>query len=177
MEIYRGDVPASARVTMNTTTQPVTLGTPDKQPWVPTLLLMEHRDEVFARLATDLSETGLAVIRTCGAAATKRVRSRRRLGFIVINADLPNLDVWQFAREIQCDIAENCFWVYKSRCTAADVSRARASLVDELIAYGGDVLYLADCLIDCLAGTSPRRSLPSGPPNGNGFFQFFRGVA
>ena len=122
----------------------------------PAVLLLEHRDEVFARLATDLAEAGVTVIRVATARAALRACSRRGFDLVIANADPPVYGGWQLAEGLPKCRPTACLWLYECHKTAIDVSRANAYGVAELIAYSGDLLSLSELLLDCLAGKPPR---------------------
>ncbi len=121
----------------------------------PAVLLLEHRDEVFARLATDLAEAGVTVVRAATAWSALRACSRRRFDLVIANADPPVYGGWQLAEDLPKRRPTACLWLYECHKTAIDVSRAKACGVAELIAYSGDLLSLSELLLDCLAGKPP----------------------
>ena len=51
-----------------------------------TILLAEHRDEVFARLASDLAATGLLVHRVCRGMEASRIYAQRAVDLVLISA-------------------------------------------------------------------------------------------
>jgi DNA-binding NarL/FixJ family response regulator len=126
----------------------------------PKVLLAEHRDEVFARLAADLAQAGLRVIRaTTAQEAVERHRSHRPI-LAIVNRDLPHESGWLLVAKLHLAASAVRVWVYQPTRSPADVAMARFFGVDALVDYGGRLFCLSDAILDCLAGrsTSPSRS-------------------
>ena len=124
----------------------------------PTVLLLEHRDEIVARLATDLAEAGLTIIRPLSVSSALRACSRRWFDMVITTVDPPHDDGWRFAQRLRIRQPTMCLWLYQSHKTATDVSRANTLGAAELIEYRGDLLDLSEMVLDCLVGRLPRRT-------------------
>jgi ActR/RegA family two-component response regulator len=122
------------------------------------VLLVEHRDEVFARLAADLSESGFAVVRATTASEALRLYARAKHMLVVANLSLPDQSGWLLAGKLHFISGDVRIWLYESEKTATDVAMAKFLRVDELLEYGGDLLGLSDAILDLLAGRQTAKS-------------------
>ena len=131
---------------------------PGPQP--PTVLLVEHRDEVFARIATDLAACGTRVIRAASAADALKLCGRYEPTWVIANVDLPDQSGWLLAGKLRFVDRRLRIWLYQPRSTSYDQGVAHYLRVDELLDYGGDLLGLSDTLIECMAQCqAPGRSV------------------
>jgi hypothetical protein len=132
----------------------------------PAVLLVEHRDEVYARLAADFAETGLTVVRATTAFQAIGLFARHNYDLVVANLDLLDQSGWLLAGKLHFIQESVCIWLYKPQKTPTDVSMAKFLRVDELLEYGGDLLCLSDAILDCLAGkpVCQRRPLSGHKP-------------
>lgn len=125
-----------------------------------TVLVVEHRDEVFARIQADLAAWGIRVERATGAEEARRHYCRRPTGLILVHADLPDETGWLFACKLRLGRPAARIWVYTPRRTTKELVLAEFIGVEETIAYGGDLLRLAAEIVDRLVTSS----LPIPPP-------------
>jgi DNA-binding response OmpR family regulator len=120
-----------------------------------TILLVEHRDEVFARLAADLAGVGMRVDRAhSGLEAADRCR-RRRPDLLMVNAWLPDESGWLVTGKLRLADPELPIWIYTPRSSSDDVAMANFIEADELIDYEGDLWRLA-------ADVANRLGVPGG---------------
>lgn len=124
------------------------------------VLVIEHRDEVFARIQADLAAWGIRVERATSAEEARRHSYRRPTGLILVHADLPDETGWLFACKLRLGRPAARIWVYTPRRTAKELVLAEFIGVEETIAYGGDLLRLAAEILDRLVTSS----LPLPPP-------------
>ena len=124
----------------------------------PTVLLVEHRDEVFARVAADLGESGYTVVRATTASEALGLYARTKHTFVLANLSLPDQSGWLLAGKLHFISGDVRIWLYESEKTATDVAMAKFLRVDELLEYGGDLLGLSDAILDLLAGRQKARS-------------------
>jgi DNA-binding response OmpR family regulator len=118
----------------------------------PTVLFVEHRDEVFARLAADLADVGLGVRRAETAADASRLHARQPADVLMINARLPDESGWLLTRKLRMAEPELPIWIYTDHSTEADVAMANFVAADELIDYHGNVWRLTEEISHRLRG-------------------------
>lgn len=123
----------------------------------PAVVIVEQRDEVFARLGTDLAEIGLRVYRASTIVEAVRLGIRCAPRLVLVNLDLPNDQGWEQLNPLCLLSPTFRVWVYKARKSVSDCTMARAYRVDEVIHYRGDLLDLADAVMECLSGQPGRR--------------------
>ncbi len=145
--------------TMATSTRQTVVLQHDDSPRMPTLLLVEPRDEVYARLASDLTDAGFLVMRAVDEKHACRSYLHCQFELVIANADLSRQGGSMLARVLRTRGNGPSLWLYKTRKTAVDVSCAKSLRVDELIGYRGDLFALSDRIVDCLAGKSPKSSV------------------
>lgn len=114
------------------------------------ILVVEHRDEVFARLAADLGRTGLRVHRAETATRAAHHHARRPADLILLSAQMPDESAWLASQKLRMTDAEVPVWIYSAWATPTDVDMANFVHADELIDYGGDVWNLTDQVADRL---------------------------
>lgn len=111
------------------------------------VLLVEYRDEVFARLAADLTEVGLRVERAvCVASASKAcVRSPAEL--LVVNVVLPDGSGWLLTARLRLASATSRIWLYVPWPSPDAMAMAEYVGADGLIAYDGDLFRLSAAIV------------------------------
>lgn len=107
------------------------------------VLVVEHRDEVFARIEADLAAWGIRVQRAAGAEEARRLYYRRPMELVLIHTDLPDETGWLFACKLRLAWPAARIWAYTPRWTARESVLAEFIGVEEVIAYGGDLQRLA----------------------------------
>lgn len=117
----------------------------------PTALLAEHRDEVFARIATDMAEFGMRVIRANSAIEALKLFGTYQPTMVVANVDLPDQNGWTLAGKIRFIDSDVRIWVYQPQSEPEDEGMAKWLEIDELLDYGGDLLGLSEAIIDLMA--------------------------
>lgn len=126
----------------------------------PTAVLVEHRDEVFARIATDLAEAGLRVIRAKSAIGALRRCARCEPSFVLANIDLPDQSGWLLTAKMRLVDPDVPVWLYQPHSSPYHAGTAKYLDVDEVLDYGGDLLGLSDtirALLDGVVRDSPCR--------------------
>ena len=118
----------------------------------PTALLVEHRDEVFARIATDMAESGLCVVRAKSATEALKLCGVYEPALVVANIDLPEQSGWLLAGKLRFVDQRIRVWLYQSETTSYDEGMADYLRVDQLVEYGGDLLGLSETIIEQMAG-------------------------
>ncbi len=66
-----------------------------------TMLLVEYRDEVFARIAADLAAAGVVVQRADSGAEASRIFAQQGAGLLLVNADLPDGSGWLVSSKLR----------------------------------------------------------------------------
>jgi DNA-binding response OmpR family regulator len=113
-------------------------------------LLVEHRDEVFARLVANLASIQLRVARALSASAASRRFATCPSDLMIANVDLPDESGWLLACKTRLVYPTARIWLYTAHPTALDRARARYLGVARLIHYGGDLLRLGGKVLDRL---------------------------
>src|SRR3990167_767700 len=111
------------------------------------VLLVEHRDEVFARLAADLTDVGLRVKRATCAAEASRECARFSPGVLAANVDLPDGSGWLLTAKVRLMSATPPIWLYVPWPSPDDAAMAKFVGADDLIAYRGDLFRLSDEIV------------------------------
>jgi len=136
-----------------------------RTPSVRTILLVEHRDEVSARLATDLAAAGMQTVQAKTTTGGLRRYVREPTVLLVINADQPGESAWLLAAKLHLTHPAARIWVYMHRPSTFDVEAANSLTVDELIEYQGDLSRLSD---EILARFEPAARSSALPGQGAG---------
>jgi DNA-binding response OmpR family regulator len=119
-----------------------------------TVLVVEHRDEVFARIQADLAAWGTRVVRATGAEEARRLYCRRPTGLVLTHADLPDETGWLFACKLRLGRPAARIWVYTPRWTTKESVLAEFIGVEETIVYAGDLHRLSAEILDRLVTSS-----------------------
>ncbi len=114
------------------------------------VLLIEPRDEVFARVAGDLQSRGLRVFRAKSAAQASRRYARHPVDLLLVPPALPDESGWLFLSKLRLTAPGAKVWVYTAQASPAEVDLANFVRADELIEYGGDLWRLAQEVLDRL---------------------------
>ena len=122
----------------------------------PVSLLVEHRDEAFARLAYDLAEFGVPVLRAKTAFEAQKLCGRYRPMFVVSNTRLLDHSGWLLAAKLQLVDPEIRIWLYQPQISPYDQRMARFLAIDVLLPYGGDLLRLSDAVVRVLTAGPAR---------------------
>ena len=113
----------------------------------PIAVVAEPRDEVFARLAADLAESGMQVVRAQTASEALRHYARCEPALMVANVDLPDQSAWLLAGKLRFVDPNVRIWIYQSQSSPYERGMASFLKIDELLTYGGDLLGLAETLV------------------------------
>jgi len=117
---------------------------------VRTILLVEPRDEVFARLASDLAAAGIRAARATGATEAIRRYVHRPTDLLLVHADQPGESAWLLAAKLHLTHPRARIWVYASRMSSFAVAAANCLMVEELIEYRHDASRLVAEILDRL---------------------------
>jgi len=117
----------------------------------PTALLVDHRDEVFARIATDMAESGMRVVRAGSATEALKLCGRYEPTLVVANLDLPDQSGWLLAGKLRFVDRRIHVWLYQPQSSHYDHGIASCLNVDELLDYRGDLLGLSETIVELIA--------------------------
>ena len=114
------------------------------------ILLVEHRDEVFSRLATDLTAAGLQVSRAMYAADAMKELVHCAVDLLVANFDLPDSSGWLLTAKARLVSPTPRIWLYAPWPSPHEMAMAQFVGADGLIAYRGDICRLSAVIISRL---------------------------
>lgn len=107
-----------------------------KQPsQMPTVLVVEYRDEVYRRLEVDLGCAGFRVTRAYCASEGIVQYFMFRPDLVIANVDLPDQSGWLLTAKLCVTDPLPHVWLYKSEATRADAAKAGFLGAEELLAY------------------------------------------
>lgn len=115
------------------------------------IVLAEPRNEVFARLATDVTRTGVSVLQASSAEEALRYAARFAPPLVIANADLPDSSAWLLAAKLRLCVPSAPLWIYAVHPSDYYRRMARFLKVDTLISYRGDLWGLSAAILNCLA--------------------------
>jgi CheY-like chemotaxis protein len=116
-----------------------------------TVILVEHRDEVFARLAADIEQLGLVVVRAESPDEALRLVRRCDSALVVANRDLPGTNGWVLADKLNQVAPHIEVWLYMPQASMYAEILARFLKVSELLIQEGDLFSLSDAVTGRLA--------------------------
>lgn len=126
-----------------------------------TVILVEHRDEVFARLAADIEQFGNVVVRAESVAEALRLIGRRDLTLVIANRDLPEQSGWVLADKFSQIAPHIEAWLYMPQASMYAEILARFLKVTEMLIHEGNLFSLATSVTQRLADrrqlSSPRK--------------------
>ena len=117
----------------------------------PTALLVEYRDEVFARVAADMDEAGFRVVRATSATEALKLCGTCEPALVVANLVLPDQSGWLLAGKLRFIDGRIRVWLYQPQSSRCDEGMARYLQVDEVFDYGGDLLGLSETIVEIMA--------------------------
>ena len=116
-----------------------------------TILVVEYRDEVAARLVADLTATGIHVQRAVCAAEASRCCASFRADLLLVNVDLPDGSGWLLTAKLRLFAQTPHIWLYAASPSPNDMAFAEFVGADGLIDNGGDVWRLSAEVISRLS--------------------------
>lgn len=110
----------------------------------PIIAVVEHRDEVFARLWGDLRRAGCAIERfTTAGVALQRYR-RHRFALVLASERLPDQSGWLLAAKLTAFDRQCRIWVYESGSSQGAHSLGALVKAERVLYYAGNVWNLSD---------------------------------
>ena len=115
------------------------------------VLVVEHRDEFFGSLASDLKSEGFRVERAANAAeAAHRLRDTIP-DLILANCELPDESGWLMVSKWCLTRTPKRVWLYQAWPAAFDQDWVELTKVEQILYYGEAVRTLADQIREQLA--------------------------
>jgi DNA-binding response OmpR family regulator len=108
------------------------------------VLLIEHRDEVFARLESDLRLLGCQVFRASRPEDVLHIHINVTIDVTISNAALPNASVWLTAAKLRMFDRTARIWLYAVKRSIRDHNWAALSGIEKVIHYDGDLFKLSE---------------------------------
>ncbi len=116
-----------------------------------TVLLVEHRDEVFRRLAADIAAAGFLVVRAENSTDAIARYVRHPSDLLMVSGDRTSESAWLLIAKLHLTHSLARVWVYMRRLSTSDRTAANLLLVEELIEYGASMSRLSDEITGRLA--------------------------
>lgn len=117
-------------------------------------LVVEHRDEVFARIASDLSKMKARVARAVSATDAASMVASLSPDLVVANCELPDESGWLMVAKWQITRRPWRVWMYANYPNRYDAAWLGFSKVERIVYYRGDLWQLTE-----LIGTHLEESL------------------
>lgn len=127
-----------------------------KRASVENVLLVDYRDEVFARVAADLQTQGLRAARAATAADASEYYFRSAVDLVdlvVAHRELPDGSGWLMASKWRLARRPPRVWLYAPWPLPTDPPWSRLAQVERVVYYGGDLFRLASRLTALLTRT------------------------
>lgn len=121
------------------------------------VMVVDHRDEVFARLEADLRKLPLSVRWARGVEHASAARCTEAFDLILLNGELPEESGWLWSAKWRLSGSPLRTWLYTSRPVDFGDEAASLAGVEEVLYYAGDLLRLSEAIMDRLR-TSVGRS-------------------
>jgi len=116
-----------------------------------TVLLVEYRDEIFARLASDMAEFGMRVVRAKSATEALKLVETYKPVLLVANVDLPGQSGWLMTAKLRLFNPQIRVWLYRPQPSGYGREIAKILDIDTLLAYHGDLFGLSGTIVDRMA--------------------------
>lgn len=113
---------------------------------IPRVLIVEHRDEVFARLAWDLTEAGVGVYRATRASDLAWMPSNVSASIILCYIHLPDESGWLSITKLTLSNVGPRVWLYSPQRTVEDQAWQSLSDVEHVFYYNGDLFQLSEAI-------------------------------
>jgi DNA-binding response OmpR family regulator len=118
---------------------------------MPAVLVVEYRDTVYHRLASDLHHAGFRVTRAYCATEGIIQYFMLRPDLVIANVDLPDQSGWLLTAKLCVTEPQPHVWLYKSKATRADAAKAGFLGAEELLSYR-TIQELSNAVFASLAG-------------------------
>lgn len=125
-------------------------------PRAKSVLLVEHRDEIAARLIDDLQEAGLTVRRATSGAGVAECDRHRAPDLLLTSSLLPDESGWLVAAKFRLRFRDPEIWLYSPWRPPRTGAFAEFVGVDRSIYYGGDLWRLSEDVRGLLMNSPPR---------------------
>lgn len=123
---------------------------------LPLVIVVEARDQVFARLSSELIKIGKRVVRATSTdealqLLTTLLDTEQYEVLVLASTQLPDSSGWLLAGKIQLMTCETEVWLYQDEFTHYHDGLGTYLGVSELIEYGGQVSKLAGVVVELLS--------------------------
>lgn len=115
------------------------------------VLVVEHRDDFFGSLASDLKSEGFRVERAASAADTAHRLRDTIPDLILANCELPDESGWLMVSKWCLTKTPKRVWLYQAWPAAFDQDWVELTKVEQILYYGETVRTLADQIREQLA--------------------------
>jgi hypothetical protein len=112
----------------------------------PTILIAEHRDEVFARLAWDLAGMGATVFRAARARDIATMCNHTSADLALCFMHLPDESGWLASAKMRMGSNTLRIWLYSAWESQCDWEWAKSCDAERIIYYRGDLFVLSDAI-------------------------------
>lgn len=116
------------------------------------VLLIEHRDEVFARLQRDLYQLGIGTYRATSPEEVFRVHFRIDIRLTLANSGLPDSSIWLTTAKLHLQDRQARIWAYLLNPTSQNRFWAQLVGIEKVISYDGSLFQLSDAVHHALRG-------------------------
>jgi len=117
----------------------------------PIVLLVEHRDEVFTRIAADLAKFEMRVIRAKTATEALILVDKHKPVLLVGNVDLPGQSGWLMTAKLRLFDIRIRVWLYRHQPSDYGQEIAEFLDLDALLAHHGDLFDFSQTIVDRMA--------------------------
>lgn len=117
------------------------------------VLLIEYRDEVFARLESDLRQLGCQVYRASRAEDVLHIYINTTIDVTISNSALPDASAWLTAAKLRMYDRTARIWLYTVNRSIRDRNWAALSGIEKVIRYDGNLFKLTERIAMLLASS------------------------
>ena len=118
-----------------------------------TVLLIEHRDEVFAPLERELRRIGRRVYRASRSEDVMRIHIDTKIDMTLSNYELPDSSCWLTAAKLRMFDGTARIWLYTVRHTIRDRLWAALLGIEKVVPYDGDLFDLSGRIAEMLSAS------------------------
>jgi DNA-binding NtrC family response regulator len=122
-----------------------------------TMLLVEQRDDVFVRFATEIARTGTRVIRARSAAEALERAETCNATIVVANVAQRDQSGWLLAAKMNFIDRHIHIWLYQPSSSNVDRGMAEFLNVERLLSHGGNIFRMSHTirkLLEALNGAT-----------------------
>lgn len=121
-----------------------------KAPPVRSILLVEPRGEVYARLAADFRSLGIRTLRAASAADALRFYAKSQCDLVIITDDLPDIEGRFLCCRLRWSHPEAHMWLYGTNPGSTGHEMAAVRMADRFVVNDGNLWHLSEQLTNRL---------------------------